>query len=202
MSRLPAALLLSGILCAVALPASAQDTTPDAAPVDQPAAAPAEAPVAAGPRSRDDVQPGETYGGDSFTDWVNRCIRVDDAPDPCEIHQTLMDAQGTRTAEINIFPLDRPGIAAGASIITPLETLLTRNLTLSIDGAEARVYPYTFCSQIGCVAQIGLSAEELAAFRGGKEAKITIVPVAAPNQQVTVNVSLAGFTAGFNSLSK
>ena len=97
-----------------------------------------------------------------------------------------------------MFPLPEGGqAAAGATIVAPLETLLTENLTLGIDGAEPKRYPFTFCNRAGCVARVGFTAEELQQFRNGNAAQMSIVPAAAPDQRVELTISLSGFTAGF-----
>ncbi len=51
--------------------------------------------------------------------------------------------------------------AAGATMVTPLETLLTQQLTLTVDGCKAKRYPFTWCSQIGCFARIGFTQAEI-----------------------------------------
>ena len=86
-------------------------------------------------------------------------------------------------------------------MIVPLETLLTENLLLSVDGGKAKVYPFTFCSTIGCVARIGFTAAEVEQFKKGAKGVVTIVPVVAPDQKVTVELSLKGFTAGYTAVS-
>ena len=84
-------------------------------------------------------------------------------------------------------------------IVAPLETLLTEELTISVDGTAARRYPFTFCNQAGCVARIGFTAEEVAQFKAGNVAQLSIVPAAAPDQRVDLAISLTGFTAGYDS---
>lgn len=175
---------------------------------DQPAAAP-EAEEAAetapelpvGTPAETDPKPGETYVRDSFKDWQVRCVRFEDRPDPCQLYQLLNDAEGNSVAEINVFPVRDGGqVVAGATVVTPLETLLTAQLRLAVDGGQAKVYPYSFCSQVGCFARLGLTAEDVAHFKRGAKATITIVPAAAPDKTVSLDVSLAGFTAGFTAL--
>ncbi|MGI9395178.1 MAG: invasion associated locus B family protein [Boseongicola sp.] len=144
---------------------------------------------------------GESYDTQKIQDWSVRCIKSEDGNDPCRLHQLLRDAQGTAVAEINFFPVPDTGeIAAGASIVTPLETLLTEQIRLSVDGGATRVYPFRFCSQIGCVSRMGFTADELAQFKRGAAAQILIVPAGAPDAEVVLSISLAGFTAGFDAL--
>jgi invasion protein IalB len=144
---------------------------------------------------------GEPYIGGEFTDWVLRCVRTDTGNDPCQLYQLLRDQQGNNVAEISLFPLPAGGQAeAGVTIITPLETLLTEQLLLRVDEAQPKRYPFTFCSAVGCVARLGLVPEEVESFRRGTKAQVRIVPAAAPDQEVILDVSLAGFTAGFQAL--
>jgi invasion protein IalB len=74
-------------------------------------------------------------------------------------------------------------------------------LTVAVDGGKARRYPYAFCNPVGCYVRLGLTADDVAAFKRGKEAIITIVPALAPDQQVKLTLSLDGFTASFDKSS-
>ena len=194
-------------------PAFAQDA---AAPADAPdAATPSEeeAPVADGanednlslgqpidgapaPAAGDGV--GTAYVREEFGDWQMRCIRAPEGQeDPCQLYQLLRDETDNAVAEISMFSLPDGGqAAAGATIITPLETLLTEQLTITVDNGQARRYPFTWCSAIGCFARVGFTAAEVSQFKRGNVARIAIVPVAAPDQEVVLDVSLSGFTAG------
>jgi invasion protein IalB len=140
----------------------------------------------------------DSYVGNTHQDWEMICVRVEDEEDPCQMYQLLRDAEGNPTAEISIFPLPAGQDAvAGATVLTPLETLLTAQLVMSVDGGSARRYPFTFCTAIGCIARVGFTQEEIDAFRGGAEAVWTLVPVAAPDQTVDLTMSLMGFTAAY-----
>ena len=144
-------------------------------------------------------QVGETYTAETNGDWDLRCIKTEDGNDPCQMYQLLSDADGTPVAEISVFRLPEGGRAvAGATIIVPLETSLPQQLTMQVDSGSARRYPYAFCNPIGCYSRVGLVADEVAAFRRGNEAKVTIVPALAPDQKVEVIMGLSGFTATFD----
>ncbi|MGL4320282.1 MAG: invasion associated locus B family protein [Paracoccaceae bacterium] len=188
----------------------------EAAPTDEPAAteAPAEGAPAADAAAPDGLSLGATEGeapadgpGSQFveatfgTAWEQRCIRTEDGSDPCQLYQLLKDAEGNSVAEISMFNLPDGGeAAAGATIVAPLETLLTENIRLKVDDAAAKIYPFTWCSQIGCVARVGFTAEEVASFKRGAKATLTIVPVVAPDQKVDLNLDLSGFTAGYDAI--
>lgn len=145
---------------------------------------------------------GASYVGNTHGDWEMVCVRVPDQEDPCQMYQLLRDAEGNATAEISLFPLP-PGqeAVAGATILTPLETLLTAQLVMQVDGGAAKRYPFTFCTAIGCIARVGFTAAEIDAFRRGAKATWSLVPIAAPDQVVELNMSLIGFTAAFAEAS-
>ncbi|MEX5728875.1 invasion protein IalB [Rhodovulum iodosum] len=193
--------LIKSLTCiaalALAAPALAQDTS-DAAPQDTPEPQTATEEAAA-------PKVGETYVRDTHGDWQLRCARAPEGQtDPCQLYQLLSDEQGNSVAEISIFPLPDGAngqAVAGATIVTPLETLLTEQLRVNVDDGEAKVYPFSWCNQVGCFARIGFTAEDVASFKRGAEAALRIVPVAAPDQQVVLRVSLSGFTAGFDALA-
>ena len=194
----------------LATPAIAQETTTEAAPTED--AAPVEADPAeefslgeeVGVDSVEELAVGQPYIRGESGDWLFRCLKADEGgTDPCQLYQLLNDESGNAVAEISLFPLEGSGrAAAGATIVAPLETLLTEQLTMSVDGGNARRYPFTFCNAAGCVARVGFTAEEIAQFKRGNSAIITMVPAAAPEEEVNLTVSLSGFTNGFDSLGQ
>jgi invasion protein IalB len=142
---------------------------------------------------------GDTYVAANFEAWEQRCVRTGTGFDPCQLYMLLKDGEGNNVAEFTMFSLPKgsegPAVA-GATFIAPLETLLTAGMALQIDAGSPKAYPFTFCTQIGCIARLGFTAEEVAQMKRGANAKITIVPFVAPNEKVELAVSLKGFTAG------
>lgn len=144
---------------------------------------------------------GRSYTEATFGDWEQRCIRTEDGKDPCQLYQLLRDGGGNAVAEMSIFALpDGQQAAAGSTVITPLETLLTRSVTISVDTGQAKRYPFDFCAEAGCFARIGFTDAEVAAFKRGNAAKLVIVPAAAPDQTIDLTISLSGFTAGYDAV--
>jgi invasion protein IalB len=207
-------------LLATAAPLAAQEAPAEAPAAEEPSAeAPAEDPAAAAPETPAEgtapepggdltlgqtaegtAEVGQPYIREEFGAWGLRCLRTEDGNDPCQLYQLLLDAEGNAVAEISLFPLPEGREAvAGATIVAPLETLLTENLTLSVDGANSRQYPFNFCNRAGCVARVGFTAAEVDQFRAGNAAQLSIVPAAAPDQQVALEISLSGFTAGYEA---
>jgi invasion protein IalB len=197
---------LALMLALAATPLMAQTT--EAPATEAPAEAPVEAPPADGTgpdglsmgtevTTGDAV--GDTYVAAKFEAWEQRCARTESGIDPCQLYLLLKDAEGNSVAEFTMFSLPEDSespAAAGATFIAPLETLLTTGMTLQIDAAQPKAYPFTFCTQIGCVARLGFTEEEVAQMKKGATAKIVIVPFVAPDARVELPVSLKGFTAG------
>ena len=147
----------------------------------------------------DESEGDRIYVGAVHGDWDVRCIASDGVPDPCQLYQLLEDEAGNAIAEINVFPVFGDNVVvAGATIVTPLETLLTEGLELSVDGGEIKSHPFHWCSRVGCVSRIGLSEGDLTAFRRGLRAKLSIVPAAAANRRIDLTISLSGFIAAFS----
>ncbi len=150
-------------------------------------------PVSEGPRL------GERYSKETFNDWELACIKTEAETDPCSLLQVLTDEGGNPMAEFSLFRLQEGGQAvAGATVIVPLETLLPAQLTISVDGEPGKRYNYTFCNPIGCIAQIGFTQDDVDAFKRGAAAIVSLVPAPAPDQQINLELSLKGFTAGYD----
>ncbi|WP_439137423.1 invasion associated locus B family protein [Roseicyclus sp.] len=149
-----------------------------------------------------EVPVGTTYVAETHGDWEIRCIRAEEGqPEPCQLYQLLRDSNGGAVAEFNIFDIpDEGALVAGATIVTPLETLLTPGIRLRVDEGNWSEYPFAFCQTIGCFARLGLTQDDITALRRGSTATVALVPLPAPDQLVQIAASLAGFTAGFAAL--
>ncbi|MAW08398.1 MAG: invasion-associated locus B family protein [Halobacteriovoraceae bacterium] len=146
---------------------------------------------------------GQRYSKEKFGDWDLACVHTQTDNDPCSLLQVLLDDEGGPVAEVTMFRIDNSsgGLAvAGATVIAPLETLLPAGLTISVDGAPGKRYNFSFCSNAGCVAQIGLTEADINAFKQGKEAIFSLRPAPSPDKVVSVAMSLKGFTAGYNAV--
>ncbi|WP_170570344.1 invasion associated locus B family protein [Ruegeria atlantica] len=145
---------------------------------------------------------GEQYVKEKTGDWDISCLKAQEGDDPCAMVQILNGQQGEPIAEVTIGKLPQGGAAvAWANVIVPLETLLQAQLALSIDGAPRKLYNYHHCVPVGCVAQLGLSQGDVDAMKAGTNAVFSLVPARFPDQVVNMEMSLSGFTAGFDGLS-
>lgn len=173
---------------AIASPALAQDTTTpptDPAPPAEEEAAPA-AP-----------EPEPDFVTEVFGDWERRCT-----PDNsnCFMYQVALNQEGNPVSEVSIVAIEGQQAAAGATIVTPLGTLLTEGLVIQVDGGEARRYEYQFCNRSGCFSRFGIDADYLLSLKRGATALMRVFSVSNPSQPVTLQLSLTGFTAAFDGL--
>lgn len=194
---------LVAALALMAAPAFAQETPApeDAAPAETAEVQPeAEAPAAEA--ESDEPQLGQVYVKTTHGDWGLRCVRTEAEVDPCEMNQLLRDGNGNSVAEVTVIPLSNGEVVAGATLIAPLETDLMRGVSLAIDSAQARTYPFGLCTQMGCVSRIGFSASDLAQWKRGNQANVTLMPFGGdPNNPVRLSLSLSGFTAAFDEVA-
>ena len=193
-------------------PADAATETPAETTTDAPADAAADAPAegtsptlpdrSLGEDVVDPNAPGTIYVKEAKGDWQIRCIRTEIGADPCQIFQGLQDDQGTTVAEITMVALANAGDAvAGATVTTPLGTLLTEQVVIAVDGGAGKRYPFTWCDPEGCHARLGFNADGLASMKRGASAKVTVTPLLTPDQPVILTMSLTGFTAAFDTMS-
>ena len=200
-SALVAALALA---LTFASPASAQDAAGDTADETP-------APTSPGGDLTTGQSVGQALGGgpeiyvrEEHGDWEIRCLKAPEGQDdPCQLYQRLADQQGNPTADVNFFDLpDGNEIVAGATVLTPLQTLLTAQVTMTVDGGQPRRYPYSFCDTTGCYSRMGFTAEDIAAFKRGAKATLIVVPALAPDQRAELTMSLTGFTAGMAAIEE
>ncbi|TCO69807.1 invasion associated locus B family protein [Rhodovulum euryhalinum] len=192
-------------IVALAGPALAQDSAPaDAPEAGTETAAPPAAETGEVERlpmgEQDAPEQPQAYVKDTFQDWRVVCVKIAEDRESCNMQQLLRDANDNPVSQVSIAPLPPAAAprAAGVEIATPIETLLSEDLRLGIDTSPVKRYRFTFCTPQACYARFALTAEEVAAFKAGKAAKVTIVPLMAPDQTAEISMSLAGFTAAYD----
>lgn len=187
-----------------AAPAAPADTPAAAAPAADAATPPAAGAPAAGaaPAPAAD-QVGAYYNKSTHDAWLLRCLKTQDGKDPCELYQLLKDQAGKSVAEVSVIPFTGEA-AAIINFVAPLETDLQAGLGLQIDAGKNNAYPFLVCAPVGCVSRIGLTEAELGRFKNGNKATVSLLPFGADPKAnlVKLDVSLKGFTAGFNALQE
>lgn len=192
--------------------AFAQDAPAPAAPEAPAAEAPAAtAPATEAPAATSAEGPGTIYTAKTSGDWEVHCLRTEDGKDPCEMFQLLKDSDGNKVASISVMMITgEDGTVAGATIATPLDTLLAPGLRLQIDASEPVGMPFNHCDNGNgngngtgnCYVNFAISTAELDRLKKGNAIKMAVVPLFAPEKPVELTISLKGFTAAYEEIAK
>ncbi|MDC3055405.1 invasion associated locus B family protein [Paracoccaceae bacterium] len=150
-----------------------------------------------------ETQKPQPYIKETNKDWNLKCIAPQNSTERCEANQLIVNDKKQPVAEISIFKLSDNQVAeAAATIIVPLETILSEGLILAIQDLEPKKYQFKFCNSLGCYAQIGLTKEEVEALKNKERASIYLNHISSGDQQVIIPISLAGFMKTFSKVIK
>jgi len=135
---------------------------------------------------------------ETFDDWEIRC---NSANNKCFMYQLMLDSEGTPVAELSLIKLPMGSEAvAGATIVTPLGTMLTRGLVFGIDENEATQYPFSWCTRPGCFTRFGITDLTISELQKGTDVNVAVFSIAAPEKPIQISASLKGFSAAFEAL--
>jgi invasion protein IalB len=200
--------------------ATEEQATEEQAPATDEAQPEAEAPAAAdAPAEADDAATDETpaapneadqafpvtgapvepeFTTEEFGAWELRCTADNKE---CFLYQLITNDAGDPVSEISIIALPAGGEAVtGATVVTPLGTLLPAGITFRVDSGEPRQYPFSWCLRSGCFSRFGLPAQGLASLKAGSVAHMRLAAIDIPEQPIDLEISLSGFTAAYNAL--
>ena len=132
--------------------------------------------------------------------WEVRCYAQDD----CIMTQLHRRTSETADAVFTVFKPrglnDANGqpILALAEIVVPLGVFLPGALGLQVDSNEPKAVPFERCIPDGCVVRAPIAQGMLNQLKAGNTAHLIVSPN--PEERVRLPISLAGFTAAFDSL--
>ncbi|WP_224702239.1 invasion associated locus B family protein [Devosia aquimaris] len=164
----------------------AQDAAP-AAPAAEtaPAADAAAAPAA-------DAAPG---AGSPSTNWLKVCDPLPDGQKACIMRQVILaNGQFLGSFLLRDDPGQESRLLAVAAV--PLGVLLPFGLTWQIDGAKPIRVPYMLCDPTSCATQLVINEQYVNSLKKGSTLKLTAKN--RQNQDLTIEISLAGFTATYD----
>ena len=145
----------------------------------------------------------EPYIKERFENWTLKCIKPMNSIERCEANQIIFNQKQQPVAEISIIKLPKGQVAAAAAtIIVPLETILSEGLVLAIQELEPKKYQFKFCNSLGCYSQIGLTDDEVEALKRKEKASIFLKHISSGNQQIVLPMSLDGFTKTFSNVTQ
>jgi invasion protein IalB len=191
-ARLAAPLLALALLLP-GLPAAAQSTETPAEGTEQPAA--------------EEASP-DARLGEKFQDWQTVCeVREAGGAEICGAIQEVKTKEG-KLALWAAFGYLQPNVDGAVMIFRipydltepPTGFRVAKGAQIAIDGGSQVEIPIEICAPGGC--QIGLLLEDpfVQALKAGNKLNLT-VPLAS-GQTATINLSLKGFTAAYDSLKK
>ena len=143
----------------------------------------------------------EPYIKERFENWSLKCIKPVNSIERCEANQIIFNQKQQPVAEISIIKLPKGQVAAAAAtIIVPLETILSEGLVLAIQELEPKKYQFKFCNSLGCYSQIGLTDDEVEALKRKEKASIFLKHISSGDQQIVIPMSLDGFRKTFSNV--
>lgn len=179
-------LLAAGLtLAALALPASAvlaQDAPADPA---VPAADAAATPPA-----------GDAPAASATQNWLKICDPLDNGKRACIMRQVVVTANKQFLGSFLLR--DDPGqesrLLAVAAV--PLGVLLPFGVTWQIDGGKPIRVPYMLCDPQSCSTQLVINEAYVNSLKKGS--KLTLIAKNRKNEDLTININLAGFTSVYD----
>ena len=180
-----AAIMLSPIA------AFAQDATPEAPAAEAPAA---DAP--AGESAVENIS--AAVDGLASQNWLKVCDPLPDGQKACLMRQVVLaNGQFLGSFLLRDDPGQESRLLAVASV--PLGVLLPFGLTWQIDNAKPVRVPYMLCDSESCSTQLVINEQYVNSLKRGGTLKLTAKN--RQNQDLTIDITLAGFTATYDSES-
>ncbi|RJS95230.1 invasion associated locus B family protein [Salinisphaera sp. Q1T1-3] len=134
-----------------------------------------------------------------YNDWEVRCPKSGGSKGDCEMTQ-LINSPSTGKPIMRVVMGYPPQIDSAAMIfILPLGTRLAPGVQLSVDGDQARRFPFQICLEQGCRADFPVNGSLLNKMKNGRSAQVTIV--GPKGDQINLKISLSGFTDANNAIA-
>lgn len=139
---------------------------------------------------------GEAAERDPTENWLKVCDPLDDGRKACIMRQVvLQNGQFIGSFLLRDDPGQESRLLAVAAV--PLGVLLPFGLTWQIDGGKPVRVPYMLCDPQSCATQLVINEAYVNSLKKG--ANLTLTAKNRQNQDLVVQISLAGFTAVYDS---
>ena len=168
------------------LSAYAQEATPAETPA-------VEAPAADAPAA--DAAAADTAPAAGNQNWLKVCDPLPDGQQACIMRQVVLaNGQFLGSFLLRDDPGQESRLLAVAAV--PLGVLLPFGLTWQIDGAKPIRVPYMLCDPTSCATQLVINEQYVNSLKKGSTLKLTAKN--RQNQDLTIEITLAGFTAAYD----
>jgi len=142
--------------------------------------------------------------GKQFKDWTIRCQAIEQGkPNKiCFLTQTINDKESKKPMiDVRVGYLAEGNQQPAIIFAVPLGAALRAGLGFKIDEEKPIGIPYDFCDPIGCRATLPLDNALISKLKSGKTSQVIFFHITSQNP-VTNDLSLNGFTVGFDALGK
>ncbi|MGO2241423.1 MAG: invasion associated locus B family protein [Halomonas sp.] len=135
----------------------------------------------------------------SFQDWEVSCPSASGQQQGCTMNQIVNNPDSNeplmRAIVGHSSQIDSPVMA----FVMPLGVNLASGMQLQVDNNEPVGFPYQFCQEQGCRADLPLEPSMLQQLRGGTTA--TVSAISPDGQRLDMDMSLMGFTSASREIS-
>lgn len=134
---------------------------------------------------------------DPRNNWLKVCEPLEDGQKACLMRQVVVlnNGQFLGSFELRDDPRDEYRFLASAAV--PVGVLLPAELVWQVDNGRPAPKPFFKCDPVKCMSLSVLNRESVDALKKGNKLKLTAKN--AQNQDLVVEINLAGFTAAFES---
>jgi invasion protein IalB len=134
---------------------------------------------------------------DPKNNWLKVCDPLEDGQKACLMRQVVVLANGQflGSFELRDDPRDEYRFLASAAV--PVGVLLPAEMVWQIDNGQRAPRPFFKCDPVKCMSLSVLNRESVNALKKGN--KLKLIAKNAQNQDLVVEINLAGFTAAFES---
>jgi invasion protein IalB len=134
---------------------------------------------------------------DPRNNWLKVCEPLESGEKACLMRQVvvLQNGQFLGSFELRDDPRDEYRFLASAAV--PVGVLLPAEMVWQIDAGRPSPKPFFKCDPVKCMSLSVLNRESVDALKKGNKLKLTAKN--AQNQDLVVEINLAGFTAAFES---
>ena len=157
--------------------------------------APAEAPAAEAPAAEAPAAEAPAADAAAQQNWLKVCDPLPDGQQACIMRQVVLaNGQFLGSFLLRDDPGQESRLLAVAAV--PLGVLLPFGLTWQIDGAKPIRVPYMLCDPTSCATQLVINEQYVNSLKKGNTLKLTAKN--RQNQDLTIEITLAGFTAAYD----
>ncbi len=132
-------------------------------------------------------------------DWQEACEPVSGGREICFIFQQLL-SKGRPAANFSVGFMNGPGAPVAVALLPLGVLLLPEGVRIQTDRGVDGWMAFKSCDLKGCHAEAELSPELLRSMQAGSDAAIVVRTLA--NEEVRMQLSLRGFTAGLAGLPR